>query len=137
MAQMEEEFVLDLCVTQSQNDNLTFSQNNNQTFSQHSVATLTQFSDITFVYSSDEYEKEVEKELCLFVYANELEEIQREKRIHIFSKKMQARKRLGSANIIKRAICKKGLRRRFSSALKLIRLTDIYNKLKRKRSLYY
>jgi hypothetical protein len=59
------------------------------------------------------------------------------KRVRIFSKKMKARRRLGSANVIKRCIVKKGMQRRSTTGGRLYRLCLIKDKLQKKKSIYY
>lgn len=59
------------------------------------------------------------------------------KRVRTFTNKMAARKRLGAFNIIKRIILKKGLRQRSTTALRLLKLTLIQDKLQKSKSIYY
>lgn len=59
------------------------------------------------------------------------------RRVRIFSNKMKARRRLGSANVIKRVIIKKGMQRRSTTGGKLYRLCLIKDKLQKKKSIYY
>lgn len=59
------------------------------------------------------------------------------KKLRIFSNKMKARRRLGSANVIKRCIVKKGLQRRSTNGGRLYRLCLIKDKLQKRKSIYY
>lgn len=59
------------------------------------------------------------------------------RKVRIFSNKMKARRRLGSANVIKRCIVKKGMQRRSTNGLRLYRLHLIKDKLQKKKSIYY
>ncbi len=96
--------------------------------------TQEQLSDLDFSLTNDSKE---ETEIFPFLYSNELREIDRNRKILLFTKKMNARRRLGFANVIKRAICRKGLYRRSTTALRLLKITNIFEKLQRRRSIYY
>lgn len=152
-SQSQKDFDLNLCVTQSQQSQIITPQLENiyEIDSRSSFPTRIHFnqlalddehwannpwsqvSDLT-QQTFDTYSKEEEKEICLFVFA---ESLKQEKKLKYFQNKMQARRRFGYANIIKRAICQKGLWRKSTTALRLWKLTLIQNKLKRKKSLYY
>lgn len=57
--------------------------------------------------------------------------------VRIFCNKMKARRRLGSANVIKRVIINKGMQRRSTTGGRLYRLCLIKDKLQKKKSIYY
>jgi hypothetical protein len=59
------------------------------------------------------------------------------RKVRIFSNKMKARRRLGSANVIKRVIIKKGMQRRSTTGGRLYRLCLIKDKLQKRKSIYY
>jgi hypothetical protein len=111
----------------------TFAQDDSPTQSSESL-TQEQMFDLDFSLTNDSKE---ETEIFPFLYSNELREIDGNRKILLFTKKMNARRRLGYANVIKRAICRKGLYRRSTTALRLLKITNIFEKLKRKRSIYF
>jgi hypothetical protein len=125
------EFELNLCVTPStQNTESTYAESIN--FSQSSLSCCKEENTISFYSDTLENEIEACKQIETFYLA-----YKRRKRLKIFIKKMNARKRFGQANIIKRAIIRKGMKRRTTNAYRLYRLVLIGEKLQKKKSIYY
>jgi hypothetical protein len=147
MSDTESVFELDLNVTQSQHDSIPFSD-------------VTYAEKVSWIHSSNVSSSQ--SSLCLYMEENidfydpkaqilsyikdivSCRKIQRcyraykhRKRVRIFTNKMKARKRLGCANVIKRCIVRKGMRRRSTNALRLYRLFIIGERLQRKKSIYY
>jgi hypothetical protein len=121
----------------------TYSQNTQLNFSQFTYPQNTQLNFLQLSFSqSQQYISiydfpELNRDLASLKIQNCYRKWKKYKKIKLFCKKMQARKKFGMANRIKRFILFKTTHLKFTSALKLILFSEIKQKLKKKKSFYF